>query len=65
MPNEDDEIFEEPFPTVDAMRPYVGKVVGYDDDGVIRLSADSWKDLPEDFDEKLTLMYIPDVSYVG
>jgi len=63
MSRDDEPITEQPFPTVDEMRPYVGKVVAYDAEGRIRLSADTWGELVAKLSAEarasLTLMYLP------
>lgn len=63
MSSDDDPIVEQPFPSVEEMRPYVGKVVAYDEQGKIRLSADTWGELVAQLSAEarasLTLMYLP------
>ncbi|MGC4116029.1 MAG: hypothetical protein QM765_15875 [Myxococcales bacterium] len=65
----DEEFFEEPFPTIEEMRPYVGKVVAYDAQGKIRLSADSWSELVSKLTDEarssLTLMYLPPTRVIA
>jgi hypothetical protein len=58
----ENELFDPPFPSAEALRPYVGKVVAYDAEGVVRLAAEDWKQMMETIRENLerwTLMYLP------
>jgi hypothetical protein len=65
-----EETFEQVAPSPDALRPFVGKVVAFDDQGIIRESATSWGELVQKLKTtglfgKLALLYVPAVSIAG
>jgi hypothetical protein len=66
---QDDVLFEQPFPTPEEQAPYVGKVVAFDEKGIIREAADTWEQLlPRLSDEALaalTLLYIPGHRFIA
>ena len=63
---DDDEIFEQSFPSPEALRPYIGKVVAFDAQGVIRAAADSWEEIMSRVaDDSLTLLFVPGYSVIA
>ncbi len=64
-----DEVFEEPFPSLDEQRQYLGKVVAYDCQGRIHVSADSWSEvlaqMTAEMRESLTLLYLPEHAVIA
>jgi hypothetical protein len=41
---DEDEVFSPPFPSMEALRPYIGKVVGLDEKGQIRVAGDTHRE---------------------
>ena len=69
-PTDDDELFEQAFPSTEQQAPYVGKVVAYDNTtGEIWEAADTWGELMDRLTdealESLTLLYIPGVPFIA
>jgi hypothetical protein len=70
MLNQDDEYFEQAFPTPKQQAPYLGKVVAFDNTtGEVRDSAATYGELLERLTdealESLTLLYIPGFNFVA
>jgi len=69
MEHPGDELFEQPAPSADELRPFLGKVVAFDASGVIRASGESWEDILAKLDQKalenLALMYVPNGALIG
>jgi hypothetical protein len=64
----EDEVVEQVVPDAEALRPYLGKVVAYDEKGTIRAAGDTWAAAIQAAGDQLsewTLMYVPDFSVVG
>ena len=63
------EVFEEPFPSVEDLRPYAGQVVAFDRQGRIQLAAASWAELmsklSDDAANSLTVLYLPPVRVIA
>ena len=67
---DDEEVCEAPFPTVDALRPHVGKWVGFDDSGEIRVFGDTFAEAEEKARvggllDLLTFFGVPDGAVIG
>jgi hypothetical protein len=67
--NDDDEIFEAPFPDVDALRPYTGRWVGFDETGAIRVSGGTFAEAEDKARsaglELLTFFGVPAGAVIG
>lgn len=64
----EDDVIEQVVPDAESRRPYLGKVVAYDHEGVIRVAGATWGEVIQAVGDKLsewTLMYVPDYSVVG
>ena len=65
-PPSEGEACEQPFPSPEALRPYIGKVVAFDAKGVVRVAADTWEDLlAKVTDETLTMLCVPGVRFIA
>ncbi|MBI5542690.1 MAG: hypothetical protein HY901_02300 [Deltaproteobacteria bacterium] len=68
--SEEEETFTPPFPSVEALRPFIGKWVGYDDVGEIRVSGKSMSEAGENaratgLFERLCFFWVPDAAVIG
>ncbi len=65
-----EETVEQVAPSPEALRPFVGKVVAFDESGVVRESAGTWGELVQKLKAaglfgKLALLYVPAASLAG
>lgn len=64
-PSEEAEVIQpiEPRGGVEALRPYIGKVIAFEPGGEVRASADTWEELMKKLSQEmlaaLVLTYIP------
>ena len=68
-PAETDELFESPFPSVDSLRPHVGRWVGYDEKGMVLVSGSTLRDAGEEARRShlpgLCFFWVPDAAVIG
>ncbi|MGC4113460.1 MAG: hypothetical protein QM765_02070 [Myxococcales bacterium] len=66
---DEDAVFETPFPKADELRKYLGKWIGFDEAGAVRVFGDSVREADERARSaglpELTFFRVPDGALVG
>jgi hypothetical protein len=66
---EDDELCAPPFPSAESLRKYIGKWVGCDDDGNVRVSGETARDAGEKARAQglvdLAFFWVPNAAVIG
>jgi hypothetical protein len=62
------ETWDEPVPAPEVLANYLGKVIAFDAEGVIRETAETWDEMMRRIGSRLgelTLMYVPSRAFIG
>ena len=67
--NPSEEVFEEPFPSVEALGPFIGKWIGYDESGEVRVSGENVREAGENAKRAglvdLVFFWVPNGALIG